>query len=377
MRLECCAGCRSKGVTVPSNAPAPATPPAPQGRISAAQASGARRYHLVLLALSAVLLIVFVGSFSLGRYGMPPQTVVEILASKVPFLHIPVDWTPAMETVVLQVRLPRIIGAVVVGSALASAGVAYQSMFRNPLVSPAILGVSAGAGFGAALGILLGVSWALIQLLGFGFGLLATAAAVLISRLVGRGSIVVLVLGGVVVSAVFQALISVLQYIADPLDSLPAITFWLMGGLGRIGVDDLLPAIGIVLACFAVLMVLRWQINVMGLGSEDAAALGINQRRVMAISIVAATVMTAAVVSIAGIVGWVGLIVPHMARILVGPNAHRLLPVSALLGGLFLLLVDNVARVLTQTELPLGILTALIGAPLFVVLLGRTRKQWV
>lgn len=341
------------------------------------RASGVARYRVVLVTLSALLLVALIGSFSFGRYGMPPQTVVAILASKLPLTDLSVTWTPAMETVVLNVRLPRIVGAVLVGSALAGAGVAYQSMFRNPLVSPAILGVSAGAGFGAALGILAGASWALVQLLGFGFGLVATAAAVLISRLVGRGSIVVLVLGGVVVSAVFQALISVLQYIADPLDTLPAITFWLMGGLGRVGVGDLLPTGGIVLACFGALMVLRWQINVMGLGSEDAAALGINQRRVMMISIVAATIMTAAVVSIAGIVGWVGLIVPHMARILVGPNAHRLLPVSAVLGGLFLLLVDNVARVLTQTELPLGILTALIGAPLFVVLLGRTRKQWV
>lgn len=365
------------GVLVPSRAPVPAAPRSTPGRTPTRRASGVGRYRAVLATLSILLLLVLIGSFSLGRYGMPPQTVIEILASKVPFMHVAPSWTPTMETVVLQVRLPRIIGAVLVGSALASAGVAYQSMFRNPLVSPGILGVSAGAGFGAALGILLGVSWALVQILGFGFGLAATAAAVLISRLVGRGSIVVLVLGGVVVSAVFQALISLLQYVADPQDSLPAITFWLMGGLGRIGVDDLLPTLAIVVVCFAVLMVLRWQINVMGLGGDDAAALGINQRRVMAISIVAATIMTAAVVSVAGIVGWVGLIVPHMARILVGPNAHRLLPVSAVLGGLFLLLVDNVARVLTETELPLGILTALIGAPLFVVLLGRTRKQWV
>lgn len=352
--------------------------PSSLGRQAAGvRASGVARYRIVLLALSILLVVALIGSLSFGRYGMPPQTVVAILVSKLPFTHVPVDWTPAMETVVLQVRMPRIVGAVVVGSALASAGVAYQSMFRNPLVSPGILGVSAGAGFGAALGILLGVSWAAVEVLGFGFGLLATAAAVLISRFVGRGSIVVLVLGGVVVSAVFQALISVLQYVADPLDSLPAITFWLMGGLGRIGIGDLLPTVAIVGAGFAVLMVLRWQINVMGLGAEDAAALGINQRRVMTISIVAATIMTAAVVSVAGIVGWVGLIVPHMARVLVGPNAHRLLPVSAILGGLFLLLVDDVSRVLTQTELPLGILTALIGAPLFVVLLGRTRKQWV
>jgi iron complex transport system permease protein len=286
-------------------------------------------------------------------------------------------WSQTMETVVWRVRFPRITGAILVGAALASAGAAYQTIFRNPLVSPAILGVSQGAAFGSSLGLLLRLSWTAVQLLGIAFGLLATVVAVLIGRQLGRGSTVTLVLGGVVVTSIFGALISMLQYAADPLDTLPSITFWLMGSLARVGNRDLLFASGPLAVSFALLYAMRWQINVLGVGQHEAAALGMNEGRIRALVVTAATVMTALAVSISGIVGWVGLVIPHIARMLVGPNFDRLLPVSALLGGTFLLAVDTVARSSTTVEYPLGVLTALIGAPFFVLILAQAKRQWI
>ena len=325
--------------------------------------------------MGALLAAVLVLSFPLGRYWVPPGTVLRILGAQV--LPLDADWKPTMETVVLQVRLPRILAAVMIGAALASAGAAYQSLFRNPLVSPAILGVSAGAGFGAALGILMKLPWPLVQLLAFAFGLLATAISLLIGRSLGGGSIVVLVLGGLVVSALFQALISTTQYLANPDDTLPAITFWLMGGLGRVQRGDLLGPAVIIVVCLGALYWVRWPINVLAAGGEEAQTLGVDRRLTWGIVIGAATLMTATAVSLGGIIGWVGLIVPHAARFVVGPSFDRLLPASMLLGGGFLLLVDDLARSATSMELPVGILTALIGAPFFVLLLAKARRQWL
>lgn len=324
--------------------------------------------------MSAVLAIVVVASFAVGRYWVPPGTVLEILGGQV--LPIGGGVQRTMETVVTEVRLPRIAGAVLIGAALAAAGASYQSMFRNPLVSPAILGVSAGAGFGAALAILLKLPWAAVQLLAFAFGLLAAGASVLIGRTLGRGSLVVLVLGGLVVSALFQALISTTQYLANPDDTLPAITFWLMGGLGRIRLDDLLVPGAIIALCLLALYLLRWPINVLAAGEDEAWTLGVDRRLVWSVVICAATLMTTSAVSLAGIIGWVGLIVPHAARFIVGPSFDRLLPAAILLGAGFLLVVDDIARSATTMEIPLGILTALIGAPCFIVLLAKARGQW-
>jgi len=323
------------------------------------------------LLLSALVLV----SFSVGRYSMTAGQAFEILVH--PAVGGDRTWTATMDTVVWQVRLPRIAGAIVVGAALASAGAAYQSVFRNPLVSPAILGVSQGAAFGASLGIFLRVPWATMQLFGVGFGLLATTLTVMIARELGRGSAVTLVLGGIVVTSMFAAFIAILQYFADPLDTLPSITFWLMGSLGRVGNRDLALIIGPTLLAFAALYAMRWQINVLSAGGEEAQALGVNERNVRAVVIVSATVMTALAVSVSGIIGWIGLIIPHIARMIVGPNFHRLLPVSALLGATFLLSVDTLARSVTSVELPLGVLTALIGAPFFLVVLSQARRQWL
>jgi iron complex transport system permease protein len=317
---------------------------------------------------------VFVGSLWLGHYPLAPDTVVAILASQV--LDIPRTWPEKAATVVLAVRLPRAAAAVLVGAALAVAGTTYQSLFRNPLVSPAVLGVSAGAGCGAALAIILHLSALAVQVAAFSGGLLAVSLAVWVAQRLGRGSPIVLMLAGMAIAALFQALIAAFKYIADPIDVLPVITFWLMGGLGRVTGTDVLRACGPVLVAMACVWAWRWQINVLALGDDEARALGVRVVRVRLVLIAAATLMTAAAVSISGIVAWVGLLVPHMARLLVGPSFPTLLPVTMVMGGAYLLLVDNVCRSVAATDIPLGILTALLGAPVFILLLTRGRYRW-
>jgi len=280
-----------------------------------------------------------------------------------------------METVVLSIRLPRIFGAMLVGGALAASGATYQNLFKNPLVSPAILGVSAGAGFGAAIALLLSLPWLAVQAVAFVFGLAAVLLSTSIGRSMGSASLTVLVLAGVVVTAVFEALISLIKYVADPFSKLPAITFWLLGGLARVAPAEVqLASIPIGVGLIALVLV-RWQVNVLAMGDDEALALGVNASRVRFITILATTLMAAAAVSISGIVGWVGLLIPHLARMLVGPRFEALLPVSFLMGAAYLLAVDDVVRMMS-VEVPLGILTSLIGAPFFVYLLLRTQRAW-
>jgi iron complex transport system permease protein len=250
-------------------------------------------------------------------------------------------------------------------------------MLRNPLVSPEILGVASGSGFGACLGIVLGLPQAASQVLTFVFGLLAALLALVIGRVVGAMSPIVLVLGGVVVGAMFQALISATQFFANPDTTLPEITFWLFGSLGRATTGGLvLPAI-IVVGCLAALFVVRWPLTVLATGEEQAHTLGVDRGIVWSVVIAASTLMTATVVALAGVIGWVGLVVPHLARFLVGPLFSRLLPVSVLIGAGYLLAVDDIARTATAMDLPLGILTALVGAPFFVALLVKAGRQWL
>jgi iron complex transport system permease protein len=324
---------------------------------------------------SAALVVLFLGSFLIGPYPVPPGTVVAVVLHRLGLGDA--DWPEAVRMVVMDIRGPRIAGALLVGGALAAAGAAYQNLFRNPLVSPGVLGVSAGAGFGAALGILLGASGIMIQGLAFGFGLLATALAMWLGRSLDRAALLSLVLAGLVVSAFFQALISLLKVVADPLNQLPSITFWLLGGLHRIDTATLLGALLPIAVPGALLYALRWQVHALAAGDDEARTLGVDVKRLRVLLIVAATLMTAACVSISGIVGWVGLLVPHLVRLVVGPSFALVLPLSALVGGGFLLAVDNVARGVGGSEIPLGILTALIGAPLFALVLARTRQRWL
>jgi iron complex transport system permease protein len=283
----------------------------------------------------------------------------------------------APEIVLLNVRLPRIFAALIVGGALAAAGAAYQVIFRNPLVSPDILGVSTGAGFGAALGILLSLPVVLIEAFAFAGGIVTVVLVTAIAAAVrSHDRVLVLVLAGVVVGALAGAAISLVKIVADPYDQLPAITFWLLGSLAGAKGVDVGAVVPPVLLGLVLLWLLRWRITVLSLGDDEAKALGIDATRLRAVVIAAATLATAAVVAISGVVGWIGLLIPHMARMLVGPQFARLLPASILMGAGFLVLVDTLARTLARVETPIGILTAIIGAPAFIWLLARTRRAW-
>ncbi|WP_011392937.1 FecCD family ABC transporter permease [Neomoorella thermoacetica] len=335
----------------------------------------ARGYRWREIALPALPLLVFLLSFPLGRYTISPGQLLTILAAKV--FPIEPTWPATMETVVFQVRLPRIIAAMLVGAALATAGAAYQGMFKNPLVSPDILGASAGAGFGAALAIYFSLGVVGIQVSSFLFGLLAVFLAYALSSRIRHDPALVLVLAGILTGTLFSAGTSLIKYLADPYDKLPAITFWLMGSLASISPRDVYAALVPVLLGIIPLYLLRWRLNVLSLGEEEARALGLETARLRLIVILCSTLMTAACVSISGMIGWVGLLVPHLARMVVGPNYKVLLPATILMGSAYLLLVDDLARVLATVEIPLGILTALIGAPFFLYLLQHTRRGWL
>lgn len=331
-----------------------------------------RAIGLALLFLA----LLFILSFGIGRYPVAPGTVLAVLAAKI--FPLTPAWPRETETVVLLIRLPRIVAALLVGSALSVSGAAYQGLFRNPMVSPDILGVSAGASLGAATAILLGCGMAGIQGMAFAGGLAAVTATWAIGARLGRqgDAVLVMVLAGIIIGTLFAAFVSVVKFVADPNNALPTITYWLMGSLASAKLGDLgIVAIPILLG-MTVLSGMGWVLNVLCFGDEEARALGLETGRLRLIVIVCATLITAAAVAVSGIIGLVGLIVPHLARMLVGPDHRILLPVSALLGAGFLLAVDDLARSLFEVELPLGIVTAIIGAPIFLYLLNRSRRGW-
>ena len=277
----------------------------------------------------------------------------------------------------LSIRLPRVATALLVGAALSAAGAVYQGLFRNPLVSPDILGVSTGAGLGAVTAIFFSLPVIAIQGFAFVGGAITVTLVYLVANAVrNHEPTLVLVLSGVVIGALAGACISLLKILADPYDQLPAITFWLLGSLAGIRTSDVASALPAVLIGLIPLVLLRWRMNLMALGDEEAATLGIDPRRLRLLFVAAATLMTASVVAISGVIGWVGLVMPHIARLVVGPNFNRLLPAAMLMGAGYLLAVDTIARTLAETEIPLGVLTAFLGAPVFVWLLATGRRSW-
>lgn len=325
---------------------------------------------LILLPIIAFLL-----SLSLGRYHVSIPDIITLFAVKLGLSDATLP--EQVSTVILNVRLPRIIVALLIGAGLSMSGAAYQGMFRNPLVSPDILGASAGAGFGAALGIMLSKSVIVTQLLALGFGLGAVLVTYTLAGRLRRGDpTLFLVLTGILIGTVFTSLISILKVLADPFDKLPAITFWLMGSLAAINTEDVFVLLGPMVVGGAALIAVRWHLNPLSFGEEEARAMGSETGKLRFIIIGACTLLTASAVAVAGIIGWVGLIIPHLARGLVGPDYGKLLPVSAVIGGVYLLLVDDLARMAGPLEMPIGILTALIGAPFFIFLMARMRKAW-
>lgn len=321
-----------------------------------------------------VPLVLAIASLGIGRFEVEFMTVVKILASHV--FPIEQTWTQMEYNVVMTVRLPRIILALLVGAGLSISGAAFQGMFANPLVSADILGVAAGAGFGASIGILLFGNGFTTQIMALLFGLAAIGFTYMIGGVGKSLPIFMLVLAGVVTSALFNALISLTKFLADPEEKLPAITYWLMGSLGTASYHDLYLAGPFLFIGMAILLALRWRINLLTLPDDEAKSLGISVNGLKWLVITGATLCTAAAVAIAGIVGWVGLIIPHIARMFVGNNNDKVLPMSLALGGAYLLIIDTLARSLTAAEIPLSILTAIVGAPFFAYLLRRTGGSW-
>ena len=317
---------------------------------------------LVLVGLVAL-------AFAAGRYPVSLSELLQVLSGQPVAANV--------ETVVLQVRGPRVLSALLVGAALAAAGTAYQGMFRNPLVSPDILGVSTGAALGAVLAIFLSLGILSTQLFAFLGGLAAVGLVYGVgSRLRGHDPLLALVLTGVVIGTLLGSAIALLKYLADPYNQLPAITFWLLGSLAAIAPKDLLAAAPFALLGLAPMLLLRWRMNLLALPDDEARALGVDTRKLRTLVIACATLMTASAVAISGIIGWVGLLIPHAARLLVGPDFGRLLPLAMLMGAGFMLAVDTLCRTLATIEIPPGVLTALIGTPFFLWLFALSRRPW-
>lgn len=324
----------------------------------------------ILLAL-APFVVMFLSLF-VGRYPISAETIMAVLWGKL--THTVLEVPAITQTLVWDIRLPRVLLGGIVGGCLAISGAAFQGLFRNPLVSSGILGVSSGAGFGAALAIILfhGVT-AAVYLFAFLFALLAVLLSYLIGKTYHTTPTIMLVLGGTIVSAVFSALISFAKYVADPFQELPSIVFWLMGSLATASYRDIMVAGVPMLAGIIGLLGIRWRINVLSMGDREAHTLGVNLAVDKGLVIISATLATAGAVCVSGIIGWVGLVIPHICRMIVGNDNRLLIPSSLSLGACFIIVVDDIGRIITGGEMPLGILTALVGAPFFVWLLKKTR----
>ena len=327
-----------------------------------------------------ILLALFIVSFFLGRFPIKPTELFGLIYNKtigaIPGLNLAMKpfWSESAETIFLNVRLPRVLLACLVGCCISTAGASYQGVFQNPMAAPDLLGASSGAAFGAALAILIGGrSWT-ITALAFVFSLVTVGLVMLVGEFASGSRVIGLILGGIIISSLFSSGTSYLKLVADPNDQLPKITYWLMGSLteakmSQVGFALIPMAIGLI-----PLLILSWRINVLTLGDEEAETIGVNTKRVRTIVIICATLITAASVSVSGMIGWIGLVVPHFARRIVGNNYVYLMPLTMIIGALFLLGVDDISRNLMAKEIPLGILTSLVGAPFFIYLLVRKEK---
>lgn len=334
------------------------------------QRSRLRAFGFIGLIVGAPLLALCASLF-IGRY---PLSVIDIARALCPGMAGG-DVNEMHATLIRYIRLPRAILGVMVGGSLAISGAAFQGLFRNPLVSSGMLGVSAGAGFGAALAIILFHGAAPVYVLAFGFGLLAVVLSFFVGRLCSASPTITLVLGGVIIGSIFSALTSFAKYVADPYNQLPAIVYWLMGSLSRAQYADILMSGIPMLVGSAGLIVMRWRINVLSMGDREARALGIQVGVLRAAIIICATLATAGAVAVSGVIGWIGLVVPHMGRMIAGSDNRLLIPLSFSIGACFLLLVDNISRVISGSEMPLGILTAIVGGPFFIYLLKQSKGR--
>ena len=346
--------------------------PSTRQKAVAADAPGLRGAPLVAL-LVALPAVAIVASLAVGAYSIAPDEVCSILWAGVTGRPYAGDALAA--NLVWQVRMPRILAASLVGGALAIAGAVFQGVFRNPLASPYTLGVSNGAGFGAALGIVAGAGMAVTQVSAIGFGVLTVALTFLIASRSSRSS-VTLVLAGMLISSLFASLVSLLKFVADPTEKLPQIVYWLMGSFSAVNYGKIAMIAPLYVVALACVLAFRWRLNVLSLGDTEARSFGIDVRRDRGVVVCAASVLAALSVSVSGIIGWVGIVVPHFARMLCGPDFRRLLPASFSLGVVYLLVIDDVCRALTSMEIPIGVVTGIIGVPVFLYFIYRKKVSW-
>lgn len=352
-----------------------------RARQMSGQTMGNAKYRVFLMVLVIGLVASALVALCTGRYTIRVRDAVLVLYSGArKMLGLPElaqSWDPMAENVIYTLRLPRVAAAILVGGALSLSGASYQGVFKNPLVSPDLLGVSTGACVGAAIAILLHLNAAGIQTLAFLFGILTVALTVLIPRLMKNDSITMLVLSGVIVGGIMSSLMGVIKYLADPETELADITYWQMGSFAKVTKADVLTIALPILAAGALLIAIRWQINLLSLGEQEAKTLGIRIGLTRNVIILCSTLLTACAVCLCGTIGWVGLVVPHLARMLVGPDNIKSIPVSCVLGSIFMLLIDTLARGATTLEIPLSILTGLIGAPFYLYILVKQRMKMV
>lgn len=327
--------------------------------------------------LSLTLVVVATASLAIGRCPLTIGEIISFLGAQMSIVAMPQERADLIFNILIEIRLPRVLAAALIGAALSTSGAAFQAVFRNPLVSPGILGVLGGASFGAALGILISGNGPIVQMSAFAFGVAAVAIGVLVANLFGRASIVMLVLGGMISGAFFTSLLSIMKYAADPNDQLPAIVYWLMGSLGGLDLSQVGVAAAPILAGIVLLSFLGRALDTLSMGDDEARALGVPVEHVRYAVIAVATLASSLSVSLAGMIGWVGLVVPHAARLLLGPVNSRLLPASAFLGAIFLILADCLARSVTVAEIPIGVITELLGVPCFVLVLRHARRAWL
>ena len=324
-----------------------------------------RKYRVCMITGCIATLLLALIALCLGQYTIALQDVIKVLTLQ------EVDLVNA-ETVIFNIRIPRILVSLIVGSGLATAGASFQALFSNPLATPDTLGCANGASFGAALGILLGLNALGIQISALIFGILAVVLVFVFTRYRHANQIMMIILGGMVVSSLFSALVSLIKYVADPNDVLPVITFWLMGSFSNSTVRSLYTGVPMIILGMMILYLMRYRMNALSLKEEEAASLGINVRKNRMIVIIASSLITASVVSMCGVVGWVGLLIPHISRMLFGNNHTKVIPGCIVFGALFMLIIDTIARCMYQAEIPVSILTAIIGAPVFLLLLRKT-----
>ena len=321
------------------------------------------------IGIIITLVITLLVAMGVGRYSI---SISDIINTLLPMNLSSGNVDPNVKTVIYNIRLPRVLIAALAGSGLAVAGAAFQSLFSNSLATPDTLGVATGASFGAALGIILGFGSVGIQMCAFILGIVCVGLVYFISKVKGQRSMVMIILAGMVISALFQAMVSLLKYVADPQDVLPQITFWLMGSLSGVGFEELALGTPFIIIGIVIIFLLRWKMNMLSLNEDESKSLGVNVKFVRLLVIISAALITASVVSICGNIGWVGLLIPHIARMMFGNNNKYVIPASIGFGAIFMVVIDTIARSATAAEIPISILTAVIGAPFFIILLRKT-----